>query len=138
MRRIFNKTFALIVGSITFILLMIIFLGGVIVSSSSQPKPKPKYKHYELTSIKIYTKTEIYSRGWSSESTSEEHIKFSFVDSKGNIISKDRDFDDCQKGRYRLHKSKDNNKSYLIDKSDYSDVSIDFYLSKELYKYIYK
>ena len=137
MNKIFNKTFALIVVSIIFILFMVIFLGGVIASSSSKPEPKPKYKHYELISIKIYTDTKIYNQGWHSESFSEEHIKFSFIDSKGNIISRDREFNDCQRGRYRLHKSKDD-KSYLIDKSDYSNASVDFYLSKELYKNIYK
>lgn len=98
-------------------------------------KKKQQYKKYELTSINIYSKNITGSYGRVIDTI--DCIRYSFIDSKGNIIHKDRDYDGNQKNAYRLHKSK-NNKAYIIDKSNYSYASLDFYLTEDMYKNLYK
>ena len=106
-------------------------------TASTSTNNKNNIKKYELISVKIYTQEKNAGNAFNQRTHTEEHIKYSFVDKKGDIISKDINFEDSQKRRYRLHKSKDN-KPYLVDKSDYGNASLDFYLNEDIYKNIYR
>lgn len=96
---------------------------------------KKAYKKYKLVDINIYTRniTDRFGRIINTK----DYIRYAFIDSKGNIIHKDRIYDGNQKNVYRLHKSK-NDISYLIDKSNYNNASLDFYLTENMYNNLYK
>ena len=135
-----EKCFCIGIFMLFFVLVCCFSFVAVIVFSSdttsASTSNKNNIKKYELVSVKIYTQERNIGGTFNRQIVSEERIKYSFIDKKGNIISKDRDYEDSQKNRYRLHKSK-NNKSYLVDKSDYSNASLDLYLNEDMYKNIY-
>lgn len=97
-------------------------------------KVKKEYPEYELIAIKIVQEEK--TDNWGRIIDHEEHLLYSFVDSNGNIYHKNRYFEGEQKERYRLHKSIDG-KSKIVDKSSYSNASLDFYISEELFKDLY-
>ena len=110
-------------------ILILIMTISILLVGCSTNKIKVRNSEYELLNITTYNK--IQTNTFGGIVNTEEWLRYSFSDN-GNIITRDRNFDGIQQDKYRLHKSTDG-KAKVIDKSDSSNASLDFYLTDKMY-----